>query len=299
MVRRGGNQRAQSPATARVASPPTTTEGTSPHQAAVTPDSSSPSSLEAPINIAFTALTRPRSASGVCSCTSMWRTNTLTMSAAPSTVSTARESEKLVDTPKVIVASPKMTTPPNIAAPARSVIGRTVSQAAVTAAPTPGAARSRPRPSGPTCRISLAYAGRSAVAPPKRTAKRSIEIAPRMTGRERTKPSPSSTVRQLAGSRSDDRLGTATLAISRQATTRSAAQVPYTTSGPARYNTPPRAGPAIVATCQVDELTATAWPKSTDGTRFGMRDCCAGAAKARAAPNSDITASTGHGSVKP
>src|SRR4051812_28374140 len=43
----------------------TTTAGAAPSQAAVAPDSNSPSSLEAPMNTLFAALTRPRMAGGV------------------------------------------------------------------------------------------------------------------------------------------------------------------------------------------------------------------------------------------
>ncbi len=71
---RSGKKRVQDQATSTVATPPTTTAGTTPHQAAVTPDSNSPTSFEAPMNTAFTALTRPRIASGVASCTSRLRT---------------------------------------------------------------------------------------------------------------------------------------------------------------------------------------------------------------------------------
>ena len=61
---------AHSTATSNVTPPPSTIAGTRPNQAAVNPDSNSPSSLDAPINTEFTALTRPRIASGVSSCTS-------------------------------------------------------------------------------------------------------------------------------------------------------------------------------------------------------------------------------------
>ena len=96
----------QAPATSNVAQPPTITAGTVPNQAAVTPDSNSPSSLEAPMNTAFTALTRPRISSGVSSCTSRWRTYTLTMSPAPITSSAASDSQKLPEAPNTMVASP-------------------------------------------------------------------------------------------------------------------------------------------------------------------------------------------------
>lgn len=47
------------------------------------PDSNSPSSFDAPMNRLDTAETRPRMESGVTICTSVWRTKTETMSAAP------------------------------------------------------------------------------------------------------------------------------------------------------------------------------------------------------------------------
>ena len=72
-ARSSGNSRVQAPATNSVAQPPTITAGTVPNQAAVRPDSNSPSSFEAPMNTALTALTRPRMSSGVSSCTSRWR----------------------------------------------------------------------------------------------------------------------------------------------------------------------------------------------------------------------------------
>ena len=49
---------------------------------------------------------------------------------------------------------------------------------ATMAAPTPGAARSRPRPALSTCRMLSANTGSSATAPPNNTANRSSEIAP-------------------------------------------------------------------------------------------------------------------------
>ncbi len=71
--------------------------------------------------------------------------------------------------------------------PARRVIGQRVSASDIASAPIAGAARSRPRPQGPTCSMSLANIGSSAVAPPSSTANRSSEIAPSTTGLPRTK----------------------------------------------------------------------------------------------------------------
>ena len=62
---------------------------------------------------------------------------------------------------------------------------------------------------------------------------------------------------------------------------------------------PPSAGPAIVATCQVDELSATAVPNWARGTRLGSNAWPVGIAKARAMPNSTITANTGRADSRP
>src|SRR6185436_2106180 len=71
--RRTGKSHIHTPVTTRVATPPITTDGTVPHHDAVTPDSNSPSSFEAPMKTLFTALTRPRISSGVSSWTSRCR----------------------------------------------------------------------------------------------------------------------------------------------------------------------------------------------------------------------------------
>ena len=57
--------------------------------------------------------------------------------------------------------------------------------------------------------------------------------------------------------------------------------------------------PTIVATWKVDELSATALPKISRGTRFGVIACDVGIANARAAPNSTNTANTGHARSSP
>src|ERR1700730_6784292 len=101
-----------------VPAPPITTEGTVPNQAAVTPDSNSPNSLDAPIKSEFTALTRPRISSGVASWIKVTRTYTLTMSEAPSNASATTDSVKSVESPNTIVATPKIAIQPNIAKPA-------------------------------------------------------------------------------------------------------------------------------------------------------------------------------------
>ena len=75
----------QAAATTMVAAPPSTTAGTAPMSAAATPDSNAPSSFDALMKTISTAVTRPRSSSGVTSGRIVERRTTLTVSnAAPS-----------------------------------------------------------------------------------------------------------------------------------------------------------------------------------------------------------------------
>ncbi|MNS81360.1 hypothetical protein D3C72_1150710 [compost metagenome] len=120
------------------------------------PDSNSPSWLLAPMKIELTALTRPRMASGVSSCTSVWRITTLTMSAPPDTASAMSETRKLFDSPNTTMHSPNAPTASSSVRPTLRSTGRRVSAIDITSAPTAGALRSRPRPQGPVCRMSLA-----------------------------------------------------------------------------------------------------------------------------------------------
>ena len=136
--------------------PPASTAGTAPIRAASAPDSNSPSSFEAPMNTALTAETRPRMSSGVSICTRVWRTNTLTMSAAPSTSRQSSDNGRLVDNPKPMVATPNSATAWNIRRPVRRRSGRCARKTAIATAPAAGMLRSRPRPHGPTNRMSRA-----------------------------------------------------------------------------------------------------------------------------------------------
>ncbi len=70
--------------------------------------------------------------------------------------------------------------------------------------PMGSAALSQPSPPGPTCRMSLAYTGSNAVAPPSSTANRSSVIVPRITGVPKTKRRPTPRVRQGHALRFDD-----------------------------------------------------------------------------------------------
>ncbi|OIQ68207.1 hypothetical protein GALL_502060 [mine drainage metagenome] len=160
--------------------PPNTAAPTGPSTRATTPLSNSPSSLEPEINSPDTEDTRPRIWSGVTICTSVWRTYIDTMSAAPRIASANIDSGIDFDTANSSVAAPNTATDRNMRRPAMRASGQRFSASAISAAPIAGPERSIPNPSGPTFRISLANAGKSAVAPPSNTANRSSEIAPKM-----------------------------------------------------------------------------------------------------------------------
>ena len=70
------------------------------------PLSKSPSRFEPLTNTELTAVTRPRIASGVATCTRVWRTTTLTMSKPPSATIASIDSGKLRDRPNTTVATP-------------------------------------------------------------------------------------------------------------------------------------------------------------------------------------------------
>ena len=106
-LRSAGNFHAQMPATAIDAIPPRSTAGTAPISAAATPDSNAPSSLEAPMNTRSTAPTRPRSAGGVSSGTSVPRIDIEIMSAPASAASAAIDSAKLVERPNTMREHPE------------------------------------------------------------------------------------------------------------------------------------------------------------------------------------------------
>ena len=78
------------------------------------------------------------------------------MSAAPSIASARIDSQGMVETPNTTVKTPNSATKTNMMMPAWSRIGWPASQIATTIAPMPGAARSRPRPHGPSSRMSRA-----------------------------------------------------------------------------------------------------------------------------------------------
>ena len=91
--------------TTTVAAPPMMTDGTVPNHCAVTPDSTAPHWFEHEMKSAFTAATRPRSASGVRICTSEMRSTTLTASNTPVKKSIRNDSHAALASPKPIVAT--------------------------------------------------------------------------------------------------------------------------------------------------------------------------------------------------
>jgi hypothetical protein len=81
---------------------------------------------------------------------------TLTVSAAPITLSATSDSPRFRERAKTSVPTPKTTTACNIRIPTRRVMVRRARTAVIASAPTAGAARSTPSPHGPVCRMSRA-----------------------------------------------------------------------------------------------------------------------------------------------
>ncbi len=151
-----------------------------------------------------------------------------------------------------------------------------------------GPARSRPKPSGPTCSTSLAKAGSSAVAPPSSTANRSSEIAPRMM---LVGPDIAAALRRSAPS--GCRAGVAAgywLRIESASRRRRRRARPVTRIGRGRARSatsrPPSQGPTITATSSASERIEIARGISAIGTSIGTSAVEAGPSQARAAPNS-------------
>ncbi len=77
-----------------------------------------------------------------------------------------------------------------------------------------------------------------------------------------------------------------------QPTANASTQAAYTACAPATNNTPPSAGPPMMAACVPAELNARPRASSCDGNRFGVNDCIAGIWKARAIPSATDTPSS-------
>ncbi len=115
---------------------------------------------------------------------------TLTWSKTPTRNRQTSDSGSERESPKPMVARPKPATVTSSTRPGRRQGLSRVRARAMVRAPSDGAARSQPRPTGPTPRMSLAKIGSRATAPPRSTAKRSSVIAARKTGLWRMKAKP-------------------------------------------------------------------------------------------------------------
>ncbi len=80
----------------------------------------------------------------------------LTTSAAPSTASASSESAKLLETPNTTVAAPKTITDQKRVGPIGRTSGWRARTIEMASAPTAGAERRSPRPTGPAPRMSRA-----------------------------------------------------------------------------------------------------------------------------------------------
>ena len=134
-------------------------------------------------------------------------------------------------------------------------------------APTAGALRSRPSPTGPVWRIVCANTGASAIAPPSSTAKRSSEIAPSRTGVRRMKWMPGEhgvearrLARRLAGRLADQQDAAEADREQQRPRCRRRARARSTNSRP------PIAGPTIIAAWNAIERSAIAFAIRSNGT---------------------------------
>src|SRR5579884_3550565 len=283
-----GQIRAIASTTSIVPMPPDTTEMIGPKNCATRPDSKPPSSLDAPTNRLLTAATRPRRASGVRVSTSVPRITTLTLSRPPNKNSIASESQNERERPKTIVASPKPATAHSKLLPALLKGGECAIINETQSAPIDGAARSQPRPVGPTRRISLAKIGSSVVAPPSKTANKSSVIAASITCVWRRKVRPSfnelSVVVSFAGT---CRRITRSKTTSTRNTSAARAFKPYTSHALfiSAITKPPEAGPSTAASCHELLLHVAALSKAYSGTTCGSNVDEAGLLKAIAMPS--------------
>ena len=173
-----GASRAVVPTTSKVTIPPAATQGTVPIHAATIPLSKAPISFDEQINIQLTPAILPRISSGDKSRTMDRRMTILTPSKTPLKVSAVMDSQKFFEKAKMSMLMPKPVTVSNKFRPARAMGGWRVATSIMSKAPAEGAAFNNPKPLAPTCKMSLANIGKSAMAPPKSTAKRSSAMAP-------------------------------------------------------------------------------------------------------------------------
>ena len=158
------------------------------------PLSNCPSSLLELMNMEFTDITRPRSSSGVFNCKIVPLTTTLIPSSMPANIRAANESRNHFDNAKMIMQLPNPATAKNNFLPWFFCNGAKVSNTTMKMEPMSEAAFSQPKPSGPTLRISLAYTGTIATAPPNNTANRSRVMAPSTSFVLKTNLNPSFTL---------------------------------------------------------------------------------------------------------
>ena len=143
-----------------------------------------------------TAFTRPRSSSGVTSGQDrLPQDDADHVERRRPTASATSESHIDCERPKTTMRRRRRGRPPSAACARRGgATGRRVRITAETARRPPARRAGAPRPAGPTWSTSFAKTGSSATAPPKRTAKRSSEMAPEQDRRRRTSRTPPSTL---------------------------------------------------------------------------------------------------------
>ena len=294
--------RAQRPATVSVAAPPITTAGTIPHQAAVSPDSNSPSSFEAPMKTEFTALTRPANL------VRRLQLDQQMPDVDAHHVAGAHDDERgqahgrLVDSPNTIVATPNAATPPNIHRPTWRRIGRIDTDSGEQRRADGRSGAHHAEADRPDVE-DLARVDREQCRRPAEQHREQVE-------RDRAEHDRPRADERHPGQQRRPRDGLASDSSSRPpprrpdtsttpATIRTHGQPHRRRSTPSRTSAPPSAGPAIVATCPSDEFSATARGNVPGGAMFGRSAWPVGWLNARAMPKTTMTPSTGAMSVTP
>ena len=251
------------------------------------------------MNTISTALTRPSTSSGVTRGRIVCRSTTDTMSTAPPNASAASDSHIVWESPKTTMLAPNSATTSSSRGPARRRTGHRARIRAAVSDPTAGAVRSTPRPTGPTSSTSFANTGSSATAPPKRTAKRSSEMAPNSTGVRRISRTPASRLSRpgapLDAPVRPDRIASTHPADTSVRPTATA----YTSSGRIENSSPPAAGPATTDTWNAIERCARAVTRISSGTSDGVNDRPAGEPSAAATPVANASARNCHSSCAP
>jgi hypothetical protein len=224
------------------------------------------------------AVTRPRSASGVASWTTVDRKTAESTSAAPAIARNMRaRGKKKVDSPNAVIASPQMITARTTARPTRRTTDTQPDSSAPRNAPIAGAAARRPSPAGPTRNTSRARTGKSDVGIPKIMASRSMTKVASITRRSIANRNPSRIAARPGRVVPPSGGSGAILHTAKIDAANDRTSTPYAAGRPATaIRTPPTAGPTTDAAWKFSWLRAIAAGRRSGGTSRGMDEERAG-----------------------